>query len=277
MITQRRDVGSGLLRSRDSAPPHLRLLHSPLAQALRSELGVILVWVGAAGVFAYILGAVSNSVSSAGISKQLDRELARVGVGSVISPKGYLGFVFLIFVLAVSLFACSQIAAARSEESETRLETLLALPVGRIRWLLGRLALAAGAAAAIALASGIMAWIGAISQGVHHLTLATMLLAAVNCLPVTLLVLAVAALLYAVLPRACVAIAYTLVAVAFLWDLVASLLQAPHWLVEATPFAHIGLVPAAPFRAGAALVMLAIAAVLVPLALALFARRDLVE
>ncbi len=275
-IAERRDVGAGLLPARDSADARTRLLSTPAAQALRSERGSIFVWVAVAGAFAYILGAVSNSVRSAGISKQLERDVARVGVGSIITPKGYLGFCFLIFVLAVSLFACSQIAAARSEESSTALETLLALPVGRSRWLLGRLSLGAAAAALIALASGTFAWVGAVLQGVH-LSLATMLLAGVNCMPLNLLTLAVAALLYAILPRASVAVAYALVAIAFLWDLVGSLLAAPHWLLEATPFAHVAPVPAAPFRTGAALVMLAIASVLVPVALALFARRDLVE
>ncbi|MGO9792687.1 MAG: polyketide antibiotic transporter [Solirubrobacteraceae bacterium] len=275
-IAQRRDIGSALLPARDSAPAHLRLLSSPTAQALRFERGAMLVWVAVAGVFAYILGAVSNSVKSAGISRQLNREVSRVGAGSIITPKGYLGFCFLLFVLAVSLFACSQIAAARSEESAKQLETLLALPVGRRRWLFGRLCLTAAAAAVISITSGLLAGVGAVSQGVS-ISLGTMLLAGVNCLPVTLLTLAVGALLYAILPRPSVAIAYTLVSIAFLWDLVGSLVQAPHWLLEATPFAHVALVPAAPFRTGAALLMLALAAVLVPLALALFARRDLVE
>ncbi len=275
-IAQRRDVGSGLLPARDSAPPHLGLLSSPTAQALRFERGSILAWVAVAGAFAYILGAVSNSIKSAGLSKQLSREVSRIGTGSIITPKGYLGFCFLLYVLAVSLFACSQIAAARSEESSKQLETLLALPIGRRRWLFGRLCLTAAAAAVIALVAALLAWIGAVSQGVH-VSLGSMLLAGVNCMPVALLTLAVGALLYAILPRPSVAIAYTLVSLAFLWDLVGSLLQVPHWLLEATPFAHVALVPAAPLRTGAALLMLVLAAALAPLALTLFARRDLVE
>ncbi len=79
-----------------------------------------------------------------------------------------------------------------------------------------------------------------------------MLEAGANCLPVALLFLGVAALAYAVAPRASGGIAYGLVTVAFLWQLVGSLLGAPRWLVELTPFAHVGLVPAQPFRAGAA-------------------------
>ena len=54
-----------------------------------------------------------------------------------------------------------------------------------------------------------------------------------------------------------------------------SLLGAPQWLVELTPFEHVGLVPAQPFRAGAALAMLAIGAAAGSASLAAFRRRDL--
>ena len=53
-------------------------------------------------------------------------------------------------------------------------------------------------------------------------------------------------------------------------------LSAPRWLVHLTPFAHIGLVPAAAFRPGAAAVMVAIGSVAGAAALAAFARRDLI-
>jgi len=103
-----------------------------------------------------------------------------------------------------------------------------------------------------------------------------MLEAGVNCLPVALLFLGLAALAYAVVPRASAGIAYGLVAVAFLWQLVGSLIGAPRWLVDLTPFANVGLVPVQPFRTAAAAIMLALAALAVLAALWAFRRRDLV-
>jgi ABC-2 type transport system permease protein len=247
---------------------------SPTAHALRAERGTLLVWAGGVAVFAFILGVVSGSVSSAGISKSVQRELAKLGSGSIATPTGYLAFVFIFFILAVSLFACAQIGAARREEAEQRLETLLALPVSRSRWLGGRLLLATGAAAAIALVAGVLTWAGAGAGGVS-ISLPRMLEAGANCLPVALLFLGIAALAYAVVPRASAVIAYGLVIVAFLWQLVGSLVGAPKWLVDLTPFEHVGLVPTQPFRLGAALVMLAIGAVSALAAIGVFRRRDL--
>ena len=200
-IAAERDVGSGLLRARDTAAPRYALLSSPTAQALRSEWTSLIVWLASVGAFAFIVGVISKSISSAGISKQLERELEKLGSGSVLTPTGYIGFSFIFFVLATSLFAVSQVAAARHEEADERLETLLAQPVARTRWLGGRLALASVATAAVSLLAGLLAWAGAASQGVS-ISFPKMIEAGANCLPVALLFLGIAALAYGLVPRA---------------------------------------------------------------------------
>jgi ABC-2 type transport system permease protein len=273
-IAGSRDIGTGVLPARDTSAPRLRLLSSTTAQALRGERGTLIVWLCSVGAFAYITGVIAKSTSSAGISKSMQRELAKLGSGSIATPSGYLAFVFLFFVLVVSLFACAQISAARQEEAEQRLETLLSLPVTRRRWLGGRLLLATCAAAAISLAAGLLTWAGAESGGVS-VSLPRMLAAGANCLSVALLFLGIATLAYAVVPRASAGLAYALVTVAFLWDLFGSLLGAPKWVVELTPFAHLGLEPVQPFRVLASAIMLGIALGSALAATWLFQRRDL--
>jgi ABC-2 type transport system permease protein len=274
-LASRRDIGTGMLPARDSAPPRLRLLSSPTLQALRTERASLAIWLGSVGAFALVLGWVSSSISSAGISKSMREEIAKLGSGSIATPTGYLSFVFLIFVLVVCLFACGQVGAARHDESEQQLETIFALPVDRRRWLAGRLLLAAAAAAAISLLAGLLTWVGAAAAGVG-VSLVSMLEAGANCLPSALLWLGIAALAFALIPRASAGIAYGLVTAAFLWQLVGSLVGVPKWLVEATPFAHIGLVPTQDFRALAAAVMVALGIVACAAAVWAFSRRDLV-
>jgi ABC-2 type transport system permease protein len=273
-IANRRDIGTGLLAVRDTARPRLKLLSSPLAQGFRLELGSLAGWLVAVGAFAVVLGVISKSISSAGIPKSAERTLEQLGAGSVLTPRGYLGFSFVFFVLAISMFACTQIAAARHEEAGGRLETLLSLPVSRRAWLGGRLLIAAGSATAIALTAGALSWVGAASAGVS-LSLWRMLEAGANCLPVATLFLGLAALLYAAFPRPGPGIAYALVSAAFVWQLFGSVLGAPTWLLDLSPFRHVGLVPAQSFRAGPAAIMVAIGAAGSLAALAVFARRDL--
>ncbi len=274
MLAVRRDVGSGLLPSRDSVPPRLYLLGSPVAQTFRSELGALLAWLLGVGAFALLMGTISSAVTPDVISENVRRQLEKLGAGSIITASGWLGFSFIFFVLAVSLFCCTQVGAIRSEEAEQRLETLLALPVSRRGWLAGRLLLAAAGAAAVALAAGVLAWAGAATQGAE-VGFAEMIGAGANCLPTALLFLGLGALGFAVAPRASTGVAYGLVAVAFLWELFGALLEAPGWLLALSPFHDVGLVPGEPFEATAAAVMLVIAALTSIGAVWMFERRDL--
>lgn len=272
-IAADRDIGTGLLPARDSADPRLHLLSSPTPQALRTERGSLIVWLLSVGGFAFILGVIAKSVSKAGIPGSAEREIAKLGAGSILTPTGYIAFVFIFFVLAVSLFECAQIGEARHEEADERLETMLALPVGRRRWLGGRLLLAACTVVAVSLVAGVLTWAGAESGGAH-LSLPKLLEAGANCLPVAILFLGLAALAYAIVPRASPGVAYGLVTVAFLWELVGSLLGAPKWLVDLTPFKHVAAVPVQAFDAGSAAVMVGIGVAAALASLEAFRRRD---
>ena len=168
-----------------------------------------------------------------------------------------------------------QVASIRGEEADQRLETLLALPVGRRGWLAGRLLLAAaGAAAAVAFAAGLLAWAGAATQGAD-VSLSSMLGAGANTLPVALLFLALGALAFALVPRASAGIAYGLVGAAFVWQTFGALLDVPEWLLAVSPFHDVGLVPGEPFKAVAAAIMLGLAALTALAGLTIFNRRDL--
>ena len=273
-IARRRDIGTGLLPARDSAEPRLRLLSSPTALALREELGSIVVWTGALGLFAAVVGVLSTSFTAANLPANVRLQLQKLGVESITTPRGALGFYFLLFVLVISLFACSQIGSLRREEAEQRLETLLALPVGRRRFLAGRMLLAATSSALLAFTAGLCAWAGATAESAH-VGLLRLLEAGANCLPIALLFLALATLAFALVPRATGIIAYGLVSLSFLWQLLGALLGAPRLVLDLSPFQHFAFVPAQAFRAGPAAAMLVIAAAAALLSLWSFRRRDL--
>jgi ABC-2 type transport system permease protein len=272
-IAAGRDIGAGLLPARDSAAPRLRLLSTPTALALRQERASLTTWISSVWAFGLTIGVVSESINGSVISSGLQRQLEKLGTGPVVTPRDYVAFAFILFALVTSLFACAQLGAARREEEQERLETLLALPVGRRQWLIGRLGLAVAGAVAISLAAGAATWLGAQAEGVI-LSFTGLLAAGANCLPVALLFLGLATLAYALVPRASGGIAYGLVAVAFLWYLFGSLVGVPRWLVAATPFAHVGAVPVQSFRATAAAIMIATGLLAAAAGVARFERRD---
>jgi ABC-2 type transport system permease protein len=273
-LAVRRDIGRGMLPSRETAPPSLRLLGSPAAQALRSERSALVAWVVGVGAFALLMGVISSAVTPDVVSEEVQDQLEKLGTDSVITPSGWLGFSFIFFVLAVSLFCCMQIASLRDEEAEQRLEALLALPLGRRRWLAGRLLLGAAGAAVVALVAGVLAWAGAAMQG-GGVSLSSMLAAGANCLPAALLFLALGALAFALAPRTSAGFAYGLVGATFALEIFGALLEAPEWLLALSPFHDLGLIPGESFEASWAAVMLGCATLAAFGALRIFERRDL--
>jgi ABC-2 type transport system permease protein len=274
-VARTRDVGNGLLPARDRAPTRLRLLGSPAGEAFRAERGSLAAWVFGIGVFALTVGILSTAFSKANLSTSLEEELRKLGGTSIVTPAGALGFYFVFFVLLLSLFGCSQVAAARREESDQRLELLLALPVGRTRWLAGRLCLAGAAATALALVAGVLAWAGASAENAG-VGLPRLIGAGANSLPAVFCFLGIGALAYGVVPRASAGVAYGVVVGAFLLQLVGALVGVPHWLLSVSPFQHVAPVPGAPFRPAAAATLLAVGGGATIAALASFARRDVI-
>lgn len=273
-IARRRDVGTGLFASSDTSAPDRRLLSSPTALALRSERGTLVGWFAGIALYAVVVGLLADTFNTENISQSLREQLQKLGGASIVTPAGALGFYFLMFTFAISLFACSQVSAARHEEAESRLETLFALPVSRRAWLGGRLALAVGSALALALVAAVLAWAAAASQGAG-VSLSALLEAGLNCMPAAVLFLGFSTLAFAVLPRATAGVAYGLVSVAFCWYLFGALLGAPQWTLDLSPFNHVAPVPAQPFAVPEALAMTAIGVLAGLAAMRLFERRDM--
>ncbi len=272
LMAGRRDVGTGLWTRSRRPVSRFALLGSPGQSALRDELPALAAWVAGAGAFSFAIGAFSKSIAD---------EARKSGLPGVLStgitdPADYLAICFVLFGLVVALFAAMHIGSIRGEESSGRLETLLALPVGRRGWLAERAAIAAGATVILAVWFGVAAWLGAAMVGAG-VPASAMFAAGLNCLPTALLFLGIGVLIFATWPRHAPGLTLTLVGVAFLWDLIAPLLGGPHWLASLSPFEHVAIVPVAAVDRGAAAAMLAIGAAGALLAIPAFARRDLKE
>ncbi len=220
------------------------------------------------------MGIISKSFSS-GLSESLRRQLEEARRRLARHPAGALAFYFVFFAVVISLFAGAQVVAARREEAEGRLETLFALPVGRARWLAGRLLLAAAGALALALVAGALAWAGAASQGAG-VPLLRMLEAGANTLPAVCLFLGLAALAFALTPHATALAGYGVIVAALLWELVGGALGAPGWTLQLSPFHHLALIPLHPFRPLSAAIMLIAGVAAAAAAVRAFARRDLI-
>lgn len=274
ILHARRDLGGAYVAPRDSATAHTRLLSSPFALAVRLDRITIISWVLSIAAFALVIGTVAKSVEQLDLPQSLRDQITKLGGIDITRAKGYIGLTFVIFVFAIGLFVCGQLAAARDEETTHRLETLFALPYGRERWLQGRVVLIVAGTAACAMTAGAGVGLGVlVTHG--HMTFAQGLEAGVNVLPIELLFIGAGVLFLAFAPRLGIGLLYGLVVLGFVWELFGALLSFPSWLLDVSPYHHLAPSPAKPIAVAPALVMMAIAAVATIVGAARFRHRDL--
>ena len=211
----------GLLPARDSArpaaAPALLADGAGAARASAAACSPGLVGIGRLRVHPRRR---SRRASPPATSRRASQErLAKLGGGSIVTPAGVLGFYFLFFVLAISLFAC-----ARSARRATRRPTSSSRRCWRSRSAapLARRPAAAGArpSAVALLVAGFFAWAGAAAAGRRHRSRRAARGRRSTACRSRSCSSGSAALAYAVVPAREPGIAYGLVTVAFLWQLV---------------------------------------------------------
>jgi ABC-2 type transport system permease protein len=271
-LASRRDVGDGVLASRDISPLRPFGLRSPFGLAARLELPLLGAWCAGAAGAAFALGIVAK-ITTGTVPGSLGDTLENFGVEGSFADQ-YLGVAFLLVATLVALLPAGQIGAAVEEETSGRLVHLLARPARRATLLGGRLLLASGGIVAAGLLAGLMAWLGAKTQGVD-LDVATMIEGGLNVVPTALVALGIGALVLAVAPRAAVRRVYGVVIGSLLVDLMASMVSGLAWLGHLSLFHYMALAPAHDVEARTVVITIAVAATLCALAVLLLGRRDI--
>lgn len=270
-LAGRRDLGSGILRARETAPARTRSLTGPFGLAARLDRGAVLGWGGGLAAGALVVGLITKGTEQlwANQTGGLFVRLTGATGGAV-----YLGIVFLLFASLIALAAAGQAAATREEEAEGYLDHLLARPVGRLSWLTARFVVSAGVLCAVGLLVGTFAWVGAAAGG-SSIGLLRMLAAGVNLVPAGILVLGVGTLVHGVAPRVAATVAYGLVAWSFLLEVVGTSLRLNHALLDLSVFHFVARAPAADVRWGGAAALAAVGLTAAAAGAWRFARRDL--
>jgi len=238
-----RDIGSGVLSDRDESAAHTRLLSGSWGLTIRLELPGILTWGAAICALSLLMGLIAKQGGAAlASSTSVERVVTRLGArGS--GAAHYMGFVFLAVEVLIAFVAVGQLSACRSEEACGRLEELLAGDVSRTWWLSGRIAIGVLVIVANGSLAGFFGWSGALTQGTG-LGLVQMLAAGVNTAAPAAVVLGFGILAFGVVPRLCVAVAYSVIAWSLLADIVAGASNSNHWLEDTSIFHQVAAAPA---------------------------------
>lgn len=267
----RRDHGAGLLAARPGPARAAHGLASPVGLAWRLQRGQVLGWSLGLLLMGLSYGSLGDGIGDmVGDSEAARDMMARAG-GDLVTA--FYATATAMLALMACGFAISSALRARGEEVDGRVEALLAAGLPRSRWLLGHvvvtvlgtvLVVAAGGTG-LAVAYGLM-------SGDSGLAL-ELGVGALEYLAPVLLLAGLARMLHGISPRLA-PLAWLGLLLAAVVLLFGELLQLPGWLQDVSPFQHLALVPAEPFRAGPVLVVAGIALALSVAGQVAFLRRD---
>lgn len=276
VLVGRRDLGASALGYSDRRGGAGRPVGSALGLALRSARPAVIGWAVGIGAYALLIGLlVKDMLEFFRESPNFAELVEQLGLKDLDTPERFLGLPFSIIVVLVALVAAQQAGAIREEEASGRLETLLAQPLARTRWLAGRVVASLVALVAVAALVGLAAGVGVSLRG-ESVDPWRLALASANLLPVSILVLSLGLAAYGLRPRATTAAVYGVVVGGFLLEFVGGILDLPEWLLALSPFHHVEPAPAVDPALGASLALLAAATCAAAGGLVGFRRRDLV-
>ncbi|WP_139005266.1 ABC transporter permease [Arthrobacter crystallopoietes] len=281
-IRHRRDLGASLLPDRAGRARSSAAGRSLVGLAWRLQRATLAGWVLGGAALGTVAGALGPVVSDtvAG-NPSLAELIARLVPGS----RADVVDVFAAALLGIAgvLGAAAGVQATlrmRAEEAEARAELLLAAPKTRTRWLAANLAVAAFSVTTVSAAAGIAASVALEATGTTTGNGGTMVLAALAHVPAALVFTAVAALIFAVVPRLTVPLGWGLLAAGLVLGQFGELLRLPAWLQNLSPFRHSPALPVEDLDVTAiraALFLTGAAAVLAAVATGLLNRRDLTD
>lgn len=281
-----RDLGSSVIAERTGRAHAPRSLSGPIGLSWRLQRNAVVGWMVAGGLFALLIGALGQTMlelvqagnSAAGdVSNTIGTTLSTLAgpgaEGSFIDL--FTAAMFSLVGIIAAVGTVQSMVRARQDEASGTAEIVLAAPISRLRWFVSYLIVGVITALLVLAVAVLGAMIGLLSSASPGDRAATVAEAGLAQLPAVLVLLAVVALVFAVLPRATIWLGWVVLIAAIAIGQFGGLLGLPDAVRNLSPFSHTPIVTAAEVDWSGAWVMLAIALVVSTLAAVLVRRRDL--
>lgn len=271
-LSARRDLGAGMLKVRHGKPTAAGWLSTPPALAWAIQRPLAMGWTIGLILAAIMYGSFTEAmVTSFNDLPDLFQSFMGGADGAL---EGYLTLTVMMFRVTLAAYAVSAIGKLVNEERGGRLEPVLATPVRPNTWLLSHVAIITLVAAVLAIGLAVIGGAFAAASGDDVRWIADAATAGAAGIPSVLIVLGLAAALYAVGPR-WVTLAWIPVVLGAIIELFGDLLQLPEWARQISPFEHTPDMPAQAFELSPVLIQCAVAIGLVVIAWWQFGRRDI--
>ncbi len=240
LIVARRDVGQGWLPDRLGPAQAGAGLGSALGLAVRLLRGQWLGWAVFAGVFAWMFATMTSTVAD--LMQHLPAVQRVLGGGADLTA-AFLSTASLMLGIMLTAAAIQFAIRARQEESQGRVESILAAAVPRARWWSSYVVCGLAGSLALALLAGLI-----LAGGVRvlapqaGLSFARVLVAVSAQWLVMAAFVGLVGLLVGWVPR-WVGVAWAVFAASFVVTFFGPLLNLPQWLIDSSPFSLLPELP----------------------------------
>ncbi|MEP6843630.1 MAG: polyketide antibiotic transporter, partial [Pseudolysinimonas sp.] len=244
LVHSRRELGASLLPERSGRANALPTLRSPAGLAWRLQWPTLIAWAGGSALLGLVLGSLVTAVSKANLDNpQVEAVIQSLGHGGANDVGRSLVSAIMVLIGAVAAAAGVQaVLRMREEETEGRLEPVLATPRSRVSWLLSFTLIAAASVLIVLVATGVAAAIGFAALGDADnawLSIGSALVQA----PAALSFAGATALLVGLLPRLAVSLGWAVFGILIGLGLFAGLLNLPKGADKISPIANVPALP----------------------------------
>lgn len=275
-IAALRDLGSGVFPARPGPASGSRRLRSAGALGWRMQRGNLLGWGIGVLLSGVVLGSIADSIGELlGSSERVLQLFQRMG-GQAQIVNAYLAACMNIIGLVVACYAIQTTVRLRTEETNGRVEPLLATSVGRLRWAASHLVYPVlGSAMLLALAGFGVGLAHGARSGDLGTQLGSLVWAGLIQVPAVWVLVGLTVAAYGYAPGASAYVGWVAVGICILLQELGPILKLSHWITDISPFGQVPRAPGVPVAAEPLLIMAATGAALLVLGLAGLRRRDL--
>ncbi len=275
-LMSKRDIGMGMISTRPGPAAAKPSLLSLFGLARRLQRGILRGWAIAIVVFSALFGiTVKEFESFLAENEDMKAALSQFGTGNNYHDI-FLAVLISMMAILISGYAVQALLRMRSEESGGQLESVLAGSASRYRWLLSHIGyIFGGVVVLLVLMSLSMGLSYMISVGASIGELWRIIGAAIVQGAAIVAFSGFVVAVFAVLPRAAVAVAWGGLAASLMIVQLGSLLKLPQWFMNISPFIHLPAMPASDFKLAPVIWLLAIGLGLLAGGLVWLGRRDI--
>lgn len=233
-----RDIDASFVAERPGRTSARPALASPHALVWRLTAGSIVGWsIGGAltGLLATTLSGVVGQIS--GDNPAVTEILKKIGGATGGLDEVVVTVFFTLLGILAACCAVQTVVRARQEEAHGTAEAVLATPVGRVRWLADFVIVGIVAVLIVIATAVLAAWVGVWANGGDDTLYRIVAVAGLGQAIAASIFAVLTALVFVLVPRATIALAWTLVLIATMLGMFGPLFGLPEWTANISPFA----------------------------------------